>query len=192
MNTLDGLLGLALGIGLAAACGFRVFVPLLVAGIASKAGYLELAGGFSWMGSNLAIAIFAVATALEIGAYWIPWVDNALDVVATPSAVIAGTLVAASTLGDTAPVLQWTLAAIAGGGAAGLVQTATTVVRQVSSATTGGLANPLLSTAEAAGSATLSILVVLVPLVGIVLLGAAAWLLLRLVRRRGSAELATA
>lgn len=192
MNTLDGLLGLALGIGLAAACGFRVFVPLLVASIASKAGYLELAGGFAWMGSNLAVAIFAVATVLEIGAYWIPWVDNALDVVATPAAVIAGTLVAASTLGETSSVLQWTLAAIAGGGAAGLVQTATTVVRQVSSATTGGLANPLLSTAEAAGSATLSILVVLVPLVGIVLLGAAAWLLLRLVRRRGSAELATA
>ena len=192
MTTLDGLLGLALGIGLAAACGFRVFVPLLVAGIAAKAGYLELAGGFSWMGSNLAIAIFAVATALEIAAYWVPWVDNALDVVATPSAVVAGTLVAASTLGETSPVLQWTLAAIAGGGAAGLVQTATTVLRQVSSATTGGLANPLLSTAEAAGSAVLSVLVVLVPVVGVVLLGVAVWLLVKLLRRRNGGQLVAA
>ena len=72
MTTFDGLLGLALGIGLAAACGFRVFVPLLVAGVAAKAGYLELAGGFPWMASNLAIAIFAVATVLEIAAYWVP------------------------------------------------------------------------------------------------------------------------
>lgn len=184
METIDALLGLALGIGLAAACGFRVFVPLLIAGLAAKTGHLELAGGFSWMGTNVAIASFGIATVLEILAYWVPWVDNALDLVAGPAAVIAGTVVAASTMGEASPWLQWTLAAIAGGGSAAMVQTATTLVRQVSTATTGGLANPLISTAEAAGSAGLAIATIVVPFVGLFLVVAAVVVVARLLRRR--------
>jgi hypothetical protein len=184
METLDALLGLALGVGLAAACGFRIFVPLLVAGIATKTGNLDLAGGFEWMGSNVAIATFAVATVLEIVAYWVPWLDNALDTIAGPTALAAGTLVAASTLGEMSPLLRWTLAAIAGGGATAFVQTATTVARQVSSATTGGLANPILSTAEAGGAAVLSVVSVLAPVVGLFFLALLVVLVVRLVRGR--------
>ncbi len=80
------------GVGLAAACGFRVFVPLLGISLAAQTGHLELASGFGWIGSPVAAAAFGVATLLEVGAYLVPWVDNALDALASPAAVVAGTI----------------------------------------------------------------------------------------------------
>src|SRR5882762_9625453 len=119
---METVLSLLIGIGLSAACGFRVFVPLLVVSIAAHTGHLKLASGFAWMGSDAALIAFAVATALEIAAYYVPWLDNLLDTLATPAAVIAGTLVTASLATEMSPFLKWTLAVIAGGGVAGLVQ----------------------------------------------------------------------
>jgi hypothetical protein len=160
---METVLSIFLGVGLAAACGFRVFVPLLVMSVASYTGHLQLSGGFEWIGSPLALGVLALATVLEIGAYYVPWLDNLLDTVATPAAVIAGIVVTASAVGDVSPMMRWGLAVIAGGGAAGIVQAATAATRQVSSLTTMGLANPALSTAEAGGSLVVSLLSLVVP-----------------------------
>ena len=180
---METILSLLIGIGLSAACGFRVFVPLLVVSIASRSGHLRLSSGFEWMGSDAALIAFAVATMLEIAAYYIPWVDNALDTIASPAAVIAGTLVTASLVTDMSPFLKWTLAVIAGGGVAGLVQGATVVTRGASSAGTGGLANPILATAELGGSLLASILALVTPALLVLMIGAmlffAGWKLLR-------------
>jgi len=159
-----------MGLGLSAACGFRVFVPLLVVSVASRTGHLSLAGGFDWMGSDVALICFGVATALEIAGYYIPWLDHALDTMATPAAVVAGTIVTASLVGDMSPFLRWTLAAIAGGGLAGSVQATTVVARGVSTLTTGGLANPLFATAELGGSVVTSLMAIIVPVITMVLL----------------------
>src|SRR5579885_1786957 len=148
---MDTLLGICLGIGLSAACGFRVFVPLFVMSIASLAGHLTLAPGFEWIGTYPALTAFGVATFLEISGYYIPWVDNLLDTVATPAAIVAGTIVMASSVSDMSPLLKWALAIIVGGGVAGTVQTATTVTRLASTATTWGLANSIIATVEAEG-----------------------------------------
>src|SRR5438445_1621214 len=148
---MEPVLSLLIGIGLSAACGFRVFVPLLVVSIASRTGHLHLSHGFEWMGSDAALIAFAAATVLEIAGYYIPWVDNLLDTIASPAAVVAGTLITASLVTDISPFLKWTLAVIAGGGAAGLIQGTTVVARGASSTGTGGLANPLLATAELGG-----------------------------------------
>jgi len=161
----DILLSIAIGIGLAAACGFRVFVPLLIMSVASHTGHLSLAGGFEWIASTPALIAFACATTLEIGAYYIPWIDNLLDTVSTPAAVIAGILVTASQVADMDPLFAWSVAIIAGGGAAGLVQGLTAVTRGISSMTTGGLANPILSTVEAGASVLTTVLVILIPAV---------------------------
>src|SRR5438132_1158159 len=131
---METLLSVCLGIGLSAACGFRVFVPLLAMSIASLSGHLTLAHGFDWIRSFPALVTFCVATCLEIAGYYIPWVDNLLDTIATPVAIIAGTLVTASVVNDVSPLLRWTLAIIAGGGAAGLAQGTTVVARGASSA----------------------------------------------------------
>src|SRR5947199_7997150 len=139
---METLLSICVGIGLSAACGFRVFVPLLVMSIAALSGHLTLAHGFEWIGSYPALVAFAVATCLEIAGYYIPWVDHLLDTIASPAAVVAGTIITASMVTNTSPFLKWTLAIIAGGGVAGLVQGTTVLARGVSTTTTGGLGNP--------------------------------------------------
>jgi hypothetical protein len=164
------LLSLAVGLGLSAACGFRIFVPLLVMSIAANAGHLQLAPSFSWIGSPEALITFGVATALEIGAYYIPWVDNFLDTVATPAAVVAGTVVTASMISDVSPFLKWSLAVVAGGGVAGLVQATTVVARGFSLGGTGGLANPLLASVELGGSIATATLALLAPWLAIAFL----------------------
>ncbi|MBN1426274.1 DUF4126 domain-containing protein [Candidatus Fermentibacteria bacterium] len=160
---MEWLLALALGIGLSAACGFRVFVPLLIMSIASHTGHMTFGHGFGWMDSWVATGVFAVATIVEIGAYLIPWLDHALDVITTPAAVIAGAIVTASVLGEMSPLLRWTLAIIAGGGAAGIVQGTTVALRGASTVTTAGIANPGISAAESAASLITSILAIVVP-----------------------------
>jgi hypothetical protein len=164
---METLLAISLGIGLSAACGFRVFVPLLVMSIASLSGHLTLAPGFQWIGSYPALLTFSVATGLEIAGYYIPWVDHLLDTVATPAAIVAGTVTTAAMVGDMSPFLKWTLAAVAGGGVAGVVQGTTVLVRGVSTATTGGLGNPFFATIELGGALFTSVLALLAPLLAI-------------------------
>ena len=165
------LLGIFLGISLSVACGFRVFVPLLVMSISSVSGHLTLAPGFEWIGSYPALVAFAIATGCEITAYYVPWLDNLLDTIATPAAVIAGIIVMASCISGMSPLLRWTLAVVAGGGAAAVVQGITIITRGVSTATTGGLGNPVVSTAEAVGAIAISVLAIVVPVVvGIVVI----------------------
>src|SRR5262249_55839922 len=114
MDPIETALSILVGVGLSAACGFRVFVPLLVLSIASITGHATLSSGFSWIGSYPALVAFTIATGLEVAAYYVPWLDNLLDTVATPAAVIAGTIVTASMVSHLDPFLRWTLAVIAG------------------------------------------------------------------------------
>jgi len=160
---MESLLSVSLGLGIAAACGFRIFVPFLVMNLAARAGYLALGDSFEWIASTPALITLIVATTLEVGAYYLPWLDNLLDMVATPAAVIAGVVASAAVFTGMDPYLKWTLAAIAGGSVAGAVQVATVGIRQASLLGTGGLGNPLVSTAEAAGSVVTAVLAILVP-----------------------------
>jgi len=167
---METLLNICLGIGLSAACGFRVFIPLLVMSIASLSGHLTLASGFEWIGTNPAILVFSTAAILEIAAYYIPWVDNLMDSISGPAAVVAGILVAASSILHMEPLLKWTLAIIAGGGAAAIFHGSTTLVRGASTALTGGISNHAVATAEIGMAAGLSILAIAFPLLGIVII----------------------
>lgn len=186
----ETLTGLLIGIGLSAACGFRVFVPMLVTSIAAHAGHLKLTAGFAWLGSDMALVAFSIATVLEIGAYYVPWLDNLLDSIATPAAVVAGTVVTGAMVGDMSPILKWSLAAIAGGGTAAVVQGATVLARGASTALTGGLGNPLLATAELGGSVVMGVLAVLAPIAAVLLLsglvGFGGWTLWRRKNRRAA------
>lgn len=169
---MDTVLGVAIGIGLAAAAGFRVFVPLLVLSIAALSGHVSLSPSFAWAGTYPALVAFATASALEVAAYYVPWLDHLLDTVATPLAVLAGVVASAAVITDLPPFLKWGLALIAGGGAAGVVQGATVLARLKSSLATGGLANPLVATAELFGSVFTAVLALVIPV--LVLLAVAA------------------
>lgn len=153
MDVVQIIFSLSLGLGLAAACGFRVFIPPLMMGIGSRLDLYKLEGSFVWVDETWAIVIFAVATLLEIGGYFIPWIDNLLDTVATPAAIIGGIFVTSASLeGELDPSAQWTLSVIAGGGVSGVIQLGTVATRAISTGTTGGLANPIISLLEAVAS----------------------------------------
>jgi hypothetical protein len=178
------LLGIFIGIGLSATCGFRVFVPLLGMSVAHHAGALSFAPGFDWIGSWPATIAFGVAMVIEIAAYYIPWLDNFMDTIATPAAVVAGTIATASMVGDVEPFLRWSLAIIAGGGIAALVQSSSVLVRGASTATTGGLANPLVSTGELGASLIGTLISIILPVVAFILVVLLiTWLLPRFLNR---------
>lgn len=163
----ETLLSLALGLGLAAACGFRVFVPFLVLGAAVRSGHLAVSPGFAWVGTDAALIAFGVATLLEVAAYYVPWVDALLDTVATPAALVAGVLVTASVVTDASPLVRWSLSVLAGGAAAASVQALTVAARQLSSFTTLGLGNAVVATGELVGSLALAVLSVFLPLLAV-------------------------
>jgi len=164
----DAFLSLGVGLGLAAAVGLRVFVPLLMLGLAGRYGGLPLADGFAWVASGPAVAAFSVATALEVLAYYVPWLDNALDIVAGPMAVGAGILVTAAVGTDFPPMVRWSTAIIAGGGTAAAVQGLTSLARLKSTATTAGAANPILATFELFGAIVTSFVAIVLPVLALV------------------------
>ncbi len=184
-QSMETVLCIVMGVSLSAACGFRVFVPLLVVSIASMSGQIQLGSGFEWMGQWPALITFGVATVLEIGGFYIPWVDNLLDTIASPAAVVAGTLVTASFITGMDPTMKWVMAAVAGGGSAAAVQAVTVGARAVTLTTTGGLANPVVSTGEWIGATALSILAIVVPIIaGLLILGLVVMMAMWVLRRR--------
>jgi hypothetical protein len=154
---------IALGIGLSAAVGFRVFVPLLLLSVAAQFGYLTPSQGFEWIGSWPAIIAFGTATVVEILAYAIPFIDHLLDTIATPLAVIAGIVAAAAVLVNLPPMVKWILAIIGGGGIAGIVQGATVLTRIKSTTFSAGLANPVFSALESLGSLFTTVMAMFLP-----------------------------
>ena len=167
--TTDTVLSIFLGIGLAASVGFRVFLPLFALSLASYFGVWELNDNWQWIGSLVAVLTLGVATLLEIFAYFIPWFDNLLDSIAVPLAAIAGTAVMVSTVADLDPVITWSLAIIAGGGTATAIKGAGATSRLASTATTGGLANPLITTVETGTAVVVSVASIFAPILAAVL-----------------------
>ena len=164
MSNLDLPMSIVLGVGLAAATGFRIFMPMLIVSIAAYTGHLSLDNSFAWLATPSALTTLSVATFLEILAYYVPAVDNLLDILATPAALVAGTVVSAAVMTDVPPMVKWTAAVIAGGGVAGLTQGVTAILRAKSTILTGGLGNLVISTAELGGALLVSLLALAAPL----------------------------
>jgi uncharacterized protein DUF4126 len=182
MSDLHLPLSIVLGVGLAAATGFRVFLPMLIVGVAAYAGHLPLDGSFAWLATPSALTMLSVAAVAEILAYYVPAVDNLLDTLATPAALVAGTIVSAAVMTDVPPMVKWTAAVIAGGGVAGLTQGVTALLRAKSTVLTGGVGNAVLSTAELVGALLVSLLALAAPLAALGVVIFFLWLGTRLIR----------
>jgi hypothetical protein len=183
MSGFDLALSIALGIGLAAATGLRLFLPMLVVSAAAYTGHLPLSDNFAWLATPAALILLGVASLAEILAYYIPGVDNLLDTLATPAAFVAGTIISAAVITDMPPMVKWATAIIAGGGIAGLTQSVTTLVRAKSTVMTGTLGNPAVATAELGGSLLVSLLALVAPLLTALLIVLLLWLALRWLRQ---------
>jgi hypothetical protein len=177
-------LSIVLGVALAAATGFRVFLPMLIVSGAAYTGHLHLDDSFAWLATPSALIMLSVAAVAEVLAYYIPIVDNLLDTVATPAAFVAGTIVSAAVMIDAPPMVKWTAAVIAGGGIAGLTQGMTGILRAHSTVLTAGLGNPVIATAELGAAALISFLALAAPTIAIALVVVFLIVALRLVRRR--------
>jgi hypothetical protein len=139
---------LAMGFALAASAGLRAFLPLFVAGVLARQGYLALGPSFEWMASTPALVVFGSAVVFEVLGDKIPIVDHALDAAGMFVKPVAGTLLAAALFTDLDPMVATTLGLIGGGAIAGVVHAMKGSTRIVSTAATGGLGNPLLSFVE--------------------------------------------
>jgi Domain of unknown function (DUF4126) len=176
-------LSVVLGIGLAAATGFRVFLPMLIMSGAAYTGHLSLDDSFAWLGTPSALTMLSVAALAEVLAYYVPGVDNLLDSLATPAALVAGTVVSAAVMTDLPPMVKWTAAVIAGGGIAGLTQGVTAMLRAKSTVLTGGFGNLAIATAELGGALLVSFLSLAAPLAALALVILFLWLAIRLLRQ---------
>jgi hypothetical protein len=174
---IDVVISIALGIGLAAAAGMRLFMPLAAVSLAAYLDYLPVNENFAWLGSGTAVIILCTAMVLEVLAYYIPFFDNLLDAIAVPLAAAGGTILMASTMLEMEPIWKWTIAVIAGGGTAGLIKGKTAVVRGASSTFTAGLGNSVVSSVENIFVVVLVLLILFVPIAALFLI---AWIVYRI------------
>lgn len=181
--TSETIISIFLGIGLSASVGFRVFLPLFALSLASYFGVWDLNDSWQWIGSLTAVITLGVATLIEIFAYFIPWVDNLLDSFAVPLAAIAGTAVMVSTVAGLDPVVTWSLAIIAGGGTATAIKGASATSRLASTATTGGLANPIVSTVETGTAMIVTTASIFAPVLAAVLVIIILFIIFRIYRK---------
>lgn len=182
-GTVAALAAVPLGVGIAAASGFRVFLPLLALGLAGHFGLVPLADSFAWLADGVTLGVLAIATLAEIAAYYVPGIDHLLDTLAAPAALVAGAIGVAAVLVDVPPGLRFAIALIAGSGSAGLVQGATTLIRAKSGLLTGGFGNPVVATGELGGALSLSLLALFVPLLALVAVLGLLYLAWRVARR---------
>ena len=160
-------MALCLGIGLSAACGFRVFIPPLALSIAYHSGVVQLSSNWEWLGTQNAITTLSIAATIEVFAYFLPWVSNLLDSIEIGLAPIAGMFITASSLsiaGDFDPTFLWIITVIAGGATAETIELGTSFTRLVTSGTTAGLGGPIVGFVEAVSSIVMSILAIAAPI----------------------------
>ncbi len=177
------IISILIGVGLAASVGFRIFVPLFTLSLASYFNIIDLNDNWEWVGSSLALIILGIATIVEILAYLIPWIDNLLDTIAVPLAAIAGTAIMVATVSGLDPTITWALAIIAGGGTSIAIKSSTSTTRLVSTATTAGIANPLISVIETGTSIVMSIFSVFIPIIAIICVVIIFWLLFKIFKK---------
>ncbi|RNA61176.1 DUF4126 domain-containing protein [Chryseobacterium nematophagum] len=154
-----------IGLGLAAATGFRVFLPMFAVSLASYFHWIPMNEQFEWLASIPSLITTGTATVIEILAYYIPFIDNLLDTLSIPMATIAGSILFASQFTELGTFFQWALALIAGGGTAATISSGFAGIRAASAVTTGGLGNPIVGTTETAGAGIMSFLAMITPII---------------------------
>lgn len=162
------LISAFMGIGLAAATGFRIFLPMFAVSLASYMGWIPMNESFQWLTGLPVLIATGIAMVIEILAYYIPFIDNLLDTMSVPLATIAGSVMFASQFADMGTFPQWALALIAGGGTAAAISSGFAGTRVASTATTGGLGNSVVATTETAGAGMMSILALAAPIIAFI------------------------
>ena len=190
MQEVTIIMATLMGISLAAASGFRVFLPPFLLSLAARFNVvwfldIDLIGTqFEFFTSTLSIVVLGIATVAEFAAFYAPWIDNALDTIATPASIMAGVAMTAIVLEGNDPLIQWTVAIVAGGGVAATIQSATVATRGLSSTFTFGLGNSAVATGENVASVALTLIAILIPFLSALFVLLIVTLLLRMKRKK--------
>ena len=190
MQEVTIIMATLMGISLAAASGFRVFLPPFLLSLAARFNVvwfldIDLIGTqFEFFTSTLSIVVLGIATVAEFAAFYAPWVDSALDTIATPASIVAGVAMTAIVLEGNEPIIQWTIAIVAGGGVAATIQSATVATRGLSSTFTFGLGNSAVATGENVASVALTLIAILIPFLSALFVLLIVALLLRMKRKK--------
>jgi len=190
MQEVTIIMATLMGISLAAASGFRVFLPPFLLSLAARFNVvwfldIDLIGTqFEFFTSTLSIVVLGIATVAEFAAFYAPWIDNALDTIATPASILAGVAMTAIVLEGNDPIIQWTVAIVAGGGVAATIQSATVATRGLSSTFTFGLGNSAVATGENVASVALTLIAILIPFLSALFVLLVVALLLRMKRKK--------
>jgi len=190
MQEVTIIMATLMGISLAAASGFRVFLPPFLLSLAARFNVvwfldIDLIGTqFEFFTSTLSIVVLGIATVAEFAAFYAPWVDSVLDTIATPASIVAGVAMTAIVLEGNDPIIQWTIAIVAGGGVAATIQSATVAIRGLSSTFTFGLGNPAVATSENVASVALTLIAILIPFLSAFFVLLIVALLLRMKRKK--------
>ena len=163
------ILSAFIGIGLAAASGFRVFLPMFAVSLASYMGWIPMNDHFMWLAGLPTLITTGIATIVEVLAYYIPYVDHLLDTISVPLATVAGSVLFASQFADLGTFPTWALALIAGGGTAAAISSGFAGTRAASTATTGGLGNSVVATTETAGAGIMTFLALAAPIIAVII-----------------------
>ena len=190
MQEVTIIMATLMGISLAAASGFRVFLPPFLLSLAARFNVvwfldIDLIGTqFEFFTSTLSIVVLGIATVAEFAAFYAPWVDSVLDTIATPASIVAGVAMTAIVLEGNDPIIQWTIAIVAGGGVAATIQSATVATRGLSSTFTFGLGNSAVATGENVASVALTLIAILIPFLSAFFVLLIVALLLRMKRKK--------
>ncbi len=190
MQEVTIIMATLMGISLAAASGFRVFLPPFLLSLAARLNVvwfldIDLIGTqFEFFTSTLSIVVLGIATVAEFAAFYAPWIDNALDTIATPASIMAGVAMTAIVLEGNDPIIQWAIAIVAGGGVAATIQSATVATRGLSSTFTFGLGNSAVATGENVASVALTLIAILIPFLSALFVLLIVALLLRMKRKK--------
>jgi hypothetical protein len=155
---------LAMGLSLAACAGLRAFLPLFAVGLAGRLDWIPLTSHFEWLESTPSLVVLGAAVIAELVADKVPWFDHLLDLLQSFVKPVAGAIAVAAVLHELTPLQGAVLALVLGGGIAGAVHVGKANLRLLSTASTGGLANPAVSVVEEGGAWSLALAAIWAPL----------------------------
>jgi uncharacterized membrane protein len=179
---MDALTNLCSAFGLSGAAGLNAYIPLLVVSIMQNQHKIALAKQYEFMGQWWFIAILVVLLIIELVVDKIPGADHVNDIIHTAIRPTAGAIIFAAEGGNISwvhPGVWIALGLLTSGG----VHAAKAIARPMVNVSSAGIAAPVVSAVENFVSTILSIVAVLVPILGVLLMGVFGWMLYKIFRQ---------
>ena len=184
---MDAFSSIIAGFGLAAPAGLNAWIPMLVASVSAKIGWLKLNPPFNVLGETWVLVALLVLVTIELFVDKIPAIDTVNDIIHTFIRPVAGGILFAAQVGAIGG-LDPTVGFIMGLVSAGAVHAVKATSRPLVTTFTGGIFNPIVSMVEDIIAAVTAVLALVVPILAaflmLVVLFVAGWMVVRWRERR--------